>query len=300
MKTITRPTLVVFLLLITLTATAIAQQKRQTTPKPQPKPAAAPTPAPTFDTLVPADSYILYGEVRGVGQFIRSSALNDLLEPVLQLSSPPKEFRAILKWLNAHSEEMMTSRLLVATWANDNAKNLPETVVAIEFPTAEEATKFTATLNDFLPKVLPAPAPETSAAKAPRPEAGEKPKPPAPNFHLKRFGTLVVITPKVWTMKQLKPAGSKMLAEDVNFRLAHNRFNSEPLFVFFDTKTIEKQEEESRKRSEQQRIEAQKQMEAEATSKKEEEPPEPEPEPEPAPEEEQTPVTGEAKEEAVA
>src|SRR4051794_7518712 len=100
MKAITRPTLVIFLLLITVTTNA--QQKRQTTPKPQPKAAA---PAPTFDTLVPAESYILYGEVRGVGQFIRSSALNDLLEPVLQLSGPPKEFRAILKWLNAHSEE---------------------------------------------------------------------------------------------------------------------------------------------------------------------------------------------------
>lgn len=299
-----RPTLaVLLLLLIGLIATTNAQQKRQTPARPQPKPAVAPTPAPTFDTLVPADSYILYGEVRGVGQFIRSSALNDLLEPVMQLSGPPKEFRAIVKWLNAHSEEMMTSRLLLATWPNDNSKGLPEAVVAIEFATAEEATKFTVTLNDFLPKVLPASAPESSAENAPRPEAPEKQKPPAPNFHLKRFGTLVVITPKVWTMKQLKPAGSKLLAEDVNFRLAHNRFNSEPLFVYFDTKTIEKQEEESRKRSEQQRIEAQKQAEAEAESKKEEEPPPPEapPEPEEVPEVEAAPNatlgTGEIKEE---
>lgn len=294
-----RPTVAVLLLLISLIVTSNAQQKRQTTPRPQPKPAA---PAPTFDTLVPADSYILYGEVRGVGQFIRSSALNDLLEPVMQLSGPPKEFRAVVKWLNAHSEEMMTSRLLVATWANDNSKALPEMIVAIEFPTAEEATKFTVTLNDFLPKVLPPSAPETPDEKTPRAEAAQKQKPPAPNFHLQRFGTLVVITPKVWTMKQLKPAGSKLLAEDVNFRSAHNRFNSEPLFVYFDTKTIQRQEEESSKRYEQQRIEAQKQTEAEAASKKEEEPPEPEPtEPEPSPEEEATPVptleTGEAKEE---
>ena len=295
-----RPTLAVLLLLIGLLATTNAQQKRQTPAKPQPKPVAAPTPAPTFDTLVP-DSYVLYGEVRGVGQFIRSSALNDLLEPVMQLAGPPKEFRAVVKWLNAHSEEMMTSRLLLALWPNDNSKGLPDALIAIEFPTAEEATKFTVTLNDFLPKILPAPAPETSDEKTPRSEAAEKQKPPAPNFHLKRFGTLVVLTPKAWTMKQLKPAGSKLLTEDVNFRLAHNRFNSEPLFVYFDTKTIEKQEEESSKRWEQQRIEAQKQAEAEAASKKEEEPPQPEPtEPEPTPEEEGTPslvVGTEAKEE---
>jgi hypothetical protein len=297
MKAITRPAVALLLLLITLTTTAIAQQKRQTTPKPQSKPAA---PAPTFETLVPADSYLLYGEIRGVGQFIRSSSLNELLEPVLSLSGPPKEFRTIVKWLNAHSEEMMTSRLLVATWPNDHSKSLPEAVIAIEFDTAEEATKFTVTLNDFLPKVLPAPAPESSPENEPRPSAAEKQKPPAPNFHLKRFGTLVVITPKVWTMKQLKPAGSKLLAEDVNFRAAHNRFNSEPVFVYFDTKTLQRQEEESRKRWEQQRIDAQKQTEAEMESKKDEVP-EPEPtEPEVVPEEQIPNATlgaGEVKEE---
>ena len=286
---------IILLVVITLTTTAAAQQKRPTTPKPQPKPAAAPTPAPTFETLVPADTYILYGEVRGVGQFIRSSSLNDLLEPVLNLSGPPKEFTAFVKFLNAHSEEVMTSRLLVATWPRENADNVPEALLAIEFPTAEEATKFGASLNVFLAKVLPPSPPEKSAEHAPRSEA-EKPKPPTPRFHLTRFGSLVVVTPKDWTMKKLKPAGSKLLAEDVNFRAAHNRFNSEPLFVYFDTKTLDRQEQENRKHWEQQRIEAQKQSEAEAeaeaATKKAEDPPAPEPtEPEPTPEPEQTSVT---------
>src|SRR6185503_3202148 len=94
------PAVITLLFLITLTATA--QQKRQTPPKPQPKAAAAQAPAPTFDTLVPADSYIIYGEVRGVGQFIGSSAINDQLEPIMKLAGPPNEFRAVVKWLNAH------------------------------------------------------------------------------------------------------------------------------------------------------------------------------------------------------
>ena len=273
MKAFTHPILIILLLLISLTTATNAQQKRQTTPKPPPKPTVAPTPAPTFETLVPADSYILYGEVRGVGQFIRSSGLNDLLEPVLKLSGPPKEFRLIVKWLNAHAEEMITSRLLLATWANDRSKNLPESVIAVEFDSAEEATKFTTALNSFLPTVLPAPGPEPSPEKSPRPEATEKPKPPEPNFHLKRFGSLVVFTPKAWTMKQLKPAGSKSLAEDVNFRAAHNRFSSDPVFVYLDTGTLERQDEEQKKRWEQQRIEAQKQAEVEAESKKEGEEP---------------------------
>ena len=270
MKAITRPAVVILLLLITLTVTT-AQQKRQTTPKPQPKTAAPQAPAPTFDTLVPADSYIIYGEVRGAGQLIRSSAVNDLLEPVLKLSGPPKEFRAILKFLNAHAEEVMTSRLLVATWPNKKSPGLPDALIAIEFASAEEATKFSASLNEFLPKVLPPVAvPEPTEGPA------EKPKgPPDPNFHLKRFGSLVVISPKPWTIKQLKPAGSKLLAEDTNFRAAHNRFSSEPVFVYLDTRTIAREEEEQKKQWEQERIEAQKQAEAAAESKKEE-PPEPE------------------------
>ena len=270
MKAITRPAVVILLLLITLTVTT-AQQKRQTTPKPQPKTAAPQAPAPTFDTLVPADSYIIYGEVRGAGQLIRSSAVNDLLEPVLKLSGPPKEFRAILKFLNAHAEEVMTSRLLVATWPNKKSPGLPDALIAIEFASAEEATKFSASLNEFLPKVLPPVAvPEPTEGPA------EKPKgPPDPNFHLKRYGSLVVISPKPWTIKQLKPAGSKLLAEDTNFRAAHNRFSSEPVFVYLDTRTIAREEEEQKKQWEQERIEAQKQAEAAAESKKEE-PPEPE------------------------
>ena len=284
-----RPTAAILLLLITLTATTTAQQKRQT--KPQPKAAAPQAPAPTFDTLVPADSYIIYGEVRGVGQFIRSSSLNDLLEPVLKLSGPPKEFKTFVKWLNAHAEEVMTSRLLLATWPNKKSLGLPDALIAIEFASAEEATKFSVTLNEFLPTVLPPSMPEPSPESSPRLGMIEKPKgpldliekpkgPPAPNYHLKRFGSLVVLCPKPWTMKQLKPAGSKLLAEDTNFRAAHNRFNAEPVFVYVDTKTIAREEEENKKRWEQERIEAQKKVETEAEANKDkqetEEPPEPE------------------------
>lgn len=267
------PAVVVLLILVTLTATA--QQKRQTTPKPQPKAPVAQAPAPTFDTLVPAESYIIYGEVRGAGQLIRSSAINELLEPVMKLASPPKEFRAIVRWLNTHSEEVMTSRLLVAAWPGNRSATLPEALIAIEFASAEEAAKFSLSLNAFLPKVLPAPLAEPS----PSPDKSlsflpEKKEPPAPNFHLQRFGSLVVLSPKPWTMKQLKPAGSKLLAEDVNFRAAHNRFSSELVFVYLDTKVIERQTEETRKQFEQQDTEDQKlvkQAQAEAKKPEEEE-----------------------------
>lgn len=281
MNVITRTASMLLLLLLALTAPVIAQQKRPT-PKPQPRPTAAPTPAPTFETLVPADSYTFYGEVRGAGQVIGSSALNEILEPVLKLSSPPKEFRTVVKWLNAHAEDVMSSRLLVALGPTVNAKQAPQSLIAIEFATAEEATKFAGTLNEFLPTIMPKPSPEPSSKSAEA--ANEKPKPtapPDPGFHLQRMGTLVVISPRPWTMKQLKPAGSKLLVEDANFRAARNRFNTEPIFVYVNTKAIEREEAERlEKFAEQNRIaqEEAKRAEEEAKSneKQPEEPAEPE------------------------
>jgi hypothetical protein len=255
MNVIKRTAASVVLLLLALTAPARAQQKRPT-PKPQPPATAVPTPAPTFDTLVPASSYTIYGEVRGAGQVVRSSALIDLLEPILKLSGPPEEFKTVVKWLTAHSEEIMTSRLLVAAWPTVNAKQAPQTLIAIEFASAEDATKFAGTLNEFLPKIMPAPTPEPSPKSADGTNTTDKSKPvtpPDPGFHVQRMGSLIVITERPWTMKQLKPTGSKLLAEDPNFRAARNRFSTEPLFLYLDTKAMEREETERQKHFEEER-----------------------------------------------
>jgi hypothetical protein len=249
------------LLLTLLIAPITAQQKRQTPAKPQPKPAA--TPAPTFDNLVPADSYVIYAEVRDAGELIRSSAVNDLLEPILKLAGPPKELKSVVKWLNAHADQVTGSRLLLAAWPIK--KNLPDTIVVIEFASAEEAAKFATPLNEFLPTVLPASQPEPS----PKTAANESkpPAPPKPNFYIERLGPLVAISPRPWTMKEMRPAGSKPLAEEANLRTARNRFNSEPIFAFIDFKLMAKEEEERRKQYEEERlkVEAQaKQAQAEA------------------------------------
>jgi hypothetical protein len=269
MNVIKHPSAAALLLLIALTTTAVAQQRRQTPSRNQPKapvtPAPASAPAPTFDTLIPADNFKIYGEVRGVGQLIKSSAFNDIVEPILKLSGPPKEFKSIVKWLNAHADEVMTSRLLVAAWAS--GKDMPEVVIAIEFASAEEAAKFAAPLNAFLPSVLPPSAVEP-AAESP----SENSKTPKPNYHLQQAGSLVVLTPKPLTLKNLKPAGSKPLSEDVNFRAARNRLNSEPLFVFIDFKAITREDEERQKHYEKelQRVDAEEIKKQNAAAEKDE------------------------------
>ena len=246
MNLIKHPTPLVLLLLITFVTTPLAQQKRQTPAKPQPRTTAPPAPPPTFDTLVPAESYMLYGEVRGVGQLIRSNAFNEFFEPIIKLAGPPKELRNVVKWLNTNADELMTSRLLVATWPI--AKDVPTTIVAIEFASAEEASKFAGPLNRFLPTVMPTPMPELEL----QPGANKKKQaePAKPSYYFQQAGSLLLFTPTPLTLKKLRPAGSKPLTEDINFRTARNRFSSEPLFVFIDVKMMERQQDEQMKKYE--------------------------------------------------
>ena len=219
------------LLLVIAIAVSAAAQKRQTPARTQPSPAATPTPTPpppTFDTLLSANTYRIYGEVRSVGQFIKSNSVNEILEPIIKLAGPPKEFRTVIKWLNAHADEVMSSRLLFAGWSS--AKDVPEALVAIEFASPEEATKFQQQLNLFLQKMLPAPSP--SPGEATKVE-------PVPQFFIQQAGSLILVTPTALKVKNLRPAGSKLLAEDSEFRIARNRFNTESLFVFIDMEAIQ-------------------------------------------------------------
>ena len=260
-------------------ASAIAQQKRQTPAKPPAAPAAKPTPAPTpppptFDTLLSANTYRVYAEIRSVGQLIRSNSVNEILEPIMKLAAPPKEFKTVINWLNAHADEVITSRMLVATWAAAGT-DVPEAVVAIEFASAEEAAKFQQKLNDFLKRMLPptpSPSPESSPkvvglTETPKDEqysvkltvTPSKPaetEPSGPPYHIQQAGSLILITPRPLKLNKLRPAGSKLLSEDANFRTVRNRFSSESIFVFVNSSEIQKEEEEQQKKFEEQHKQA--------------------------------------------
>ena len=238
----------------------VAQQKRGTTPKKTPPPQVS-EPAPTFGTLISVDSYKIYCEVRDVGGLIHSSAVNDLLEPVMKLAGPPKEFKTLVKWLNVHTEVLAGSQMLVAGWPA--RPKLPNVLVAIEFPSAEEAQKFYPELRGFLPTLLPTPTPTpASSPGAAIPNAAapqEKDNQPVlPPYQIKQSGSLILISDTPFTFRNLNPRNSKLLAEDQNFALARNRFASESFFFYVDMKSIEKEEKERTQKweEEQRRIES--------------------------------------------
>ncbi len=271
------------LLLAFSLAPLVAQTRKpaNVTSKPATKPAHR-EPAPTFDTLLTSGSYGVYGEVRGVGQLIRSEGVNSLIDPVMKLAVLPKEFHTFFKWMNVHADALMTSRMMCASWAHQ--PKLPQYLCAIEFSSAEEAQKFETQLRTFLPKLMPAPSPEKpaskeqekkSAAVTGEPQSPSKQTELAPPYVIKQTGSLVLISRTAFNLKDLKPAHSKLLAEDQNFRTTRDRFASDPLFVYFDVSTMAREEEERRLKQQARYDELRKQADAQAALRKQTEPEEP-------------------------
>ncbi|HUE82784.1 MAG TPA: hypothetical protein VMM84_11790 [Pyrinomonadaceae bacterium] len=172
------------LILVLSSITAEPSYSQQQRPAPTRKPAAermAQEPVATFDTLFPADAYRVYGEVRSVGQLVSSAGVSDIIDPLLKVAAP-KQLTEMVKWLDSHADELMTSRMLVAVWPLK--PKLPQVLIAIEFPSTEEAQKFVPQLREFLPQVWPTPTPQTDEKQ--KPPAQKEVTPPPPPFRLNR------------------------------------------------------------------------------------------------------------------
>ena len=257
--------------LVMLTTPICAQTPAKPPERRQAAPQATPrTSEPAFDNLLAADRYKIYGEVRNVGQLMSTGGLGEIIDPILKLAGPPQEFNSIVTFLKKNSEALATSRLLFATWPART--DVPDVFVAVEFSSAEEARKFAPKLETFLPMVLPpvpvsTPEPTeepSSSAKAktsgsgqqqtiaqPKKETAAATQPPVATpaataneqlpFKISHSGNLVLISDKAFKFEKLHPAGSKALTEDQNFRIAHDKFSTEPVFLFFNVALEEKQ-----------------------------------------------------------
>jgi hypothetical protein len=266
--------LIAVFIAIVLLAAPLSAQRPATPAKPPARREAAPRPPePTFDNLLAADQYKIYGEIRNVGQLMSTGGAGEIVDPIIKLAEPPKEFKSIITFLKKNAEALSAARLLFATWPART--DVPNAFVAIEFSSAEEAAKFAPKLETFLPTVLPpvpVPTPDSTAApsgpaQAKPGEPGQQqaaaepkketaaapaatPQPPVANptatpaerlpFEISHSGNLVFISDQPFKFEKLHPVGSKALTEDQNFRIAHDKFATEPVFVFFNVALEEK------------------------------------------------------------
>jgi hypothetical protein len=251
-------TIVSFALVIAIFAAPLRAQQQPASPPPA-QPEAATKPEPTFDRLLSADSYKMYVEVRNVGTLLTTGGAGDIVDPIVKLADPGPQLKSLVKFLRDNAEPLAASRLMIATWPARS--DIPSTMAALEFASADEAAKFAPKLETFLPTVLPPvpvdqPTPESSPeaevktepppAKSaetktnPTPPAVSKPSAsPVPRemrspFVLTQSGPLVFISDRAFKIEKLHPRDTALLSEDKNFRVARDRFAAEPLFLFFN------------------------------------------------------------------
>jgi hypothetical protein len=250
MKTLASARQLSSLLLTTLllATPAIAQQKQPiTTPSPKEsavraQPTGTKEDEITFDTLLAARSYKLYGEVRMIGQLARSNAVTELIEPARLLGAPPKEVTSVIEFLNANADALATSRLMFA--ATPARAGLPQNFVAVELASPADAIKLEPKFRSFFSSLkteTPAPArsgtPKTEAKKtgaAPKPQTAPAPANAAKPVHVQRAGSLILMSDASFALKNLRPYGSQFLSSDQNFQRVRSRFASEPLFIYYD------------------------------------------------------------------
>lgn len=210
-------------------------------------------PAATFDTLLSADAYGVYAEMRMIGQELNSEEMAGLLTP-LSLSGAPDELLNFYEFLKAHAEPLTTARLMFATMPA--RAGLPEVLVAVEMPSVEEARKFLPELKQFIAvNVAPKPSvvPDaTSDAADINPRRGrrrararattenarvEVNKPSAaPPFQVKRSGSIIAMSNEAFTFKNLHGARDQaLLVNEPGFQAARASFSSDALFVYFNT-----------------------------------------------------------------
>lgn len=209
-------------------------------------------PAATFDTLLSADAYGVYAEMRMVGQNIDSQEIAGFIAP-LTLGGAPDELLNFYEFLKAHAEPLTTARLMFATLPV--RAGLPEVLVAVELPSAEEARKFLPELRQFIAtNVAPKPsvAPDATAdaantetrrgrrrarARVTTENArGEVNKPPAAlPFQIKRSGSIIAMSNEAFTFKNLHGRGEALLVNEPGFQAARASFSSDTLFVYFNT-----------------------------------------------------------------
>ncbi|HEV7905656.1 MAG TPA: hypothetical protein VGO96_17580 [Pyrinomonadaceae bacterium] len=218
------------------------------------------TPAATFDTLLSADAYGVYAEVRMVGRQAASQEIAQLIAPLTLGGGAPPELLNLYEFIKANAEPLTEARLMFATMPV--RAGLPEVLVAVEMPSVEEARKFLPELKQFIAvNVAPQPSGATTATlRGASPEEGanagnrrgrrrarantteasarvDASKPPAaPPFQVKRSGQIIAMSNDAFTFKNLRGARDQaLLVDEPGFQSARTRFGTDTIFVYFNT-----------------------------------------------------------------
>lgn len=181
----------------------------------------------TIDSLLGADIYMLYGELRNVGAQAQAGGLMSLVEPLIPLlGGMPKELTGVTTFILKHSNTLARARMILA--AMPVKPELPQVILALEMASPDAAEQFEPEFREFLSSIM------TEANKRSPNFSSFTQHGKPPPFAIKRAGALLIISEAEFEIKTIRPEEGNLLSSNLNFQAARNRFYSEPLFIYFD------------------------------------------------------------------
>ncbi len=197
------------------------------------------------ESLLAADAYGVFIEVRKIGQLSQNSELKTVLAALRLSGEMPKEVGDLLSFLNQHAEALGEARYVMTMMPA--APGVPWSLSALEFPTVEAAAAFEPKYRAFINEGIKAykdaakvAAKEAAARQKTAATHGGPPPPPMPefDFDVRRVGNVLLIGSDRFTLKRLRGDGTGLLSDSVRFQTMRGRFASESLFVYVDTAAV--------------------------------------------------------------
>ncbi|HEX7175223.1 MAG TPA: hypothetical protein VF240_08060 [Pyrinomonadaceae bacterium] len=218
-----------------------------------------------LEEVVAAEGYALYIELRALGHLVRTKELTELIELVrlVMVGSEARQVSEYIDFFTANAEQL--NDVNAYTLMMPTRAGLPQFVGAYQFPSVEVAKNFEPKARAVMQKyerayreVFPTPNPaEPTGATTTVAEAGKQgagaatPATPDPKIVVKRYGRLILMSGEPFTLKSLKGKDEPPLTHNTRFQTLRSRLSSEPVFLYFDVKLLDKSEAADRERREQ-------------------------------------------------
>jgi hypothetical protein len=197
----------------------------------------------TLEEMVGADTYGAYVELRRLGTVAQTNELKTAVAGMKLIGdAETKPVTDLVEFVSENYELLAETRAVVLFMAA--RPRVPEALLALEFPTAQDAAAFEPKYRQFaeaqLKAYVSAKGPKDSTERhTPERTHVQKPeakKAAAPDYTIKRVGRLIISSEGALSFKRLRGEESApALADSTRFQSARTRFASDSLFVYVDT-----------------------------------------------------------------
>ncbi|MEN3336019.1 MAG: hypothetical protein V7641_5384 [Blastocatellia bacterium] len=194
----------------------------------------------TFDNLLRASSYTLYIEARNIGALLGSPEFRETFEPaspMLEQFGRAMEFK-LVRLVTDNADRLQHSRVMMVI--NPTDSSLPGQMLAIELESEDAAKEFEAKIKESF-AALASPARKGSASQVSGVDVADHAN--ASPAAIRRAEKLIVMSPTPFTFKALRSTSDKLMSDDMNFRIARDRFYAEPLFIYYDIALTERRKQ---------------------------------------------------------